>query len=166
MLYYSVNFIYSKKKIIKFLLVGFSSFVLNLAALYLFIYIFEKIHMIDRLADYLPIQQKDKFPADIANIVAIEISILFNYMLSRNWTWNHVEKHHGSLLLFQCLKFHLAILPGGILRIIIFPVLAHVAKINPTVNTMIGVTIAMVLNFLFYDKIVFTAKKKGKKIEL
>lgn len=160
MLHYSVDFIYSKKKIIKFFLVGLSSFIVNLAALYLFIFIFENLRAIDRIADILPIQQKEKFPADLANVIAIEISILFNYFFSRNWTWNHIEKHHGKLLALQCIKFHLAILPGGIIRVFLFPVLAHIGKINPTVNTMIGVTIAMILNFLFYDKIVFTSKKR------
>ena len=163
MLYQSIHFyLQNNKKYIKFIIVGASSFVINLAAIWLFIHILDRVHLVDKLAEILPIEQKDKLGADIANIIAIEISILFNFFYSRRWTWNHIEKHHGRMLAYQCFKFHIAILPGFIIRALLFPILSHVFKIHYIVNTMIGVAISMVLNFLLYDKIVFTGKKRKK----
>ena len=164
MLYQSINFfLQNNKKYIKFAIVGATSFVVNLAAIWVFIHILDRIPAVDRLAEILPIEQKDKLGADIANILAIEISIIFNFFYSRRWTWNHIEKKHGKLLVYQCLKFHLAILPGFVIRAILFPVLSHVFKMHYSTNTMIGVAIAMILNFLLYDKIVFAGKKRIKK---
>jgi len=160
MFFYSIKYLErNKKKIIKFIIVGATSFLVNLIAMWICIYILKKIHLIDALAQILPIKQKDKLPEDIANIIAIEISILFNFLFSRNWTWNHIEKRHGNQLYYQCFKFHLAFMPGFVIRALLFPILSHIVKINWILNTMIGVVIAMSLNYLLYDKMVFTKKK-------
>ncbi|HON55486.1 MAG TPA: GtrA family protein [bacterium] len=165
MLTYSIRYINrNKRKLAKFVIVGGLSFIVNFISYYLyfvFLYIihfgFNNIGNFQEFKDFVNSQYIHK---DISNILSIEISVLVNFILSRNWTWRHIEKHYGRLLWWQCLKFHLAIVPGMIVRAILFSILNHIYRIHDVLNIIIGVLIAMVLNYILYDKLVFNHKLK------
>ena len=96
---------------------------------------------------------------DISNVIAVEISVLYNFYMSRKWTWNHIEKRKGKKLFYQGLKFHLAVLPGMLFRFFSFPFFNHIFKMHDMLNIIIGVIIAMIFNFIGYDKTVFNYSK-------
>ena len=67
-------------RIRKFLIVGFSAAALNLGLMMLFV----------ELLGFTSFSLKN-----IANILSMEISIAFNFTLSRLWTWDDAPKRQG-----------------------------------------------------------------------
>ncbi len=135
----------SKRKIIitKFLVVSGSAVLLNLGLLFV-------------LVNYLGFH--DTFGQNIANVISMELSIVYNYVLSRAITWNDRSKETGRGLFFQILKFHATIGVTILLRIALFPLLQHLGLFY-LLNAAIGIVLSALINFVVYDSIVF--KEKG-----
>ena len=95
---------------------------------------------------------------NIANAVSMELSIIYNYFLSRAITWSDRIKERGGRLLIQLLKFHLAIGITIVFRLILFPLL-QLLGVFYLLNAAIGIAIAAVFNFFIYDTFIF--KKEG-----
>lgn len=89
-----------------------------------------------------------------ANILSIEISILYHFLVSRLWTWYDAPRKKGKNLLGQFISFHVVNITGMIIRVIAFAVLETLG-IFYILNVTIGICLAAVISFFLYDRIVF-----------
>lgn len=92
-----------KIRIKKFLIVGSTAAVVNHLLMVLFVEVFGfKTHLLK----------------NIANALAIELSIAYNFVFQRLWTWNDVPKKQGGRLIIQFISFNLAALTGMVIRVL------------------------------------------------
>jgi putative flippase GtrA len=97
---------------------------------------------------------------EIANIISIEVSILVGLFLHSFITWRYkYETTRNFLKVF--VYFHLVTGISFLVRVLLFPILASFG-ISYMSNTLIGVVIAIIINFFGYDTFVF--KKKLEEI--
>ena len=133
---------YRKLTIGKFLLVGGSAVAINLALLFL-------------LVNYLGFNSP--FGENLANALAMELSIIYNFFLSRKFTWRDRPKKSGKNLGLQILGFHVTIGTTILLRIVLFWWLQRLGVFY-VLNAAIGTGLAASFDFLVYDNLIF---KKG-----
>lgn len=97
---------------------------------------------------------------NIANIISIEISILVGYFLHSRLTWSNGSKGLKTLLVF-----HGVTLFSSSIRIALFYGLS-LAGYQYLINALIGIIVAVVLNFFGYNSLVFRRRdiafKSGK----
>jgi dolichol-phosphate mannosyltransferase len=91
---------------------------------------------------------------NIANIAAIELSIIYNFTISRMWTWGDIPRKTGTGLMAQCGSFHIANLTGMAVRVIIFAVLDKLGVFY-ILNVTVGIIVAAAMSFIMYDRFVF-----------
>lgn len=92
----------------------------------------------------------------IANIISIEISVLVGLLLHSYITWRYkYETTRNFLKVF--VYFHLVTGISFLVRVLLFPILASFG-IDYMTNTLIGVVLAIIMNFFGYDKFVFKQK--------
>jgi putative flippase GtrA len=127
------------ERIKKFLIVGCSAAVVNFLLMAIFIEL---------------LGLKSYFLKNLANILAIEMSAVYNFSISRLWTWKDVPKKQGKSLLGQFISFNLALLAGIVLRVILFAVFEKWGVFY-LLNVAIGIGIAASVGFILYDKLVF-----------
>lgn len=127
----------------KFLIVSGSAVGINLLLLFL-------------MVRYLGLDTS--FLENVANAVGMELSIVYNFFMSRAITWNDRVREKGIGLLVQVLQFHLAIGVTIVFRLLLFPALQHVG-VPYLLNAAIGIALAAIFNFFAYDALVF--KKRG-----
>ena len=95
---------------------------------------------------------------NVANAISIEVSVFFNFLLSRIWTWGDAPKRQGKGLVTQFIYFNLAALTGIIVRIIIFAALDNLGVFY-LINVFLGIGIAAIIDFILYDKLIFRRVK-------
>ena len=96
---------------------------------------------------------------EIANIISIEVSVLVGLLLHSFFTWRYkYETTRNFLKVF--VYFHLVTGVSFLVRILLFPILASFG-IDYMTNTLIGVVIAVVINFFGYNKLVFRKKMEN-----
>jgi dolichol-phosphate mannosyltransferase len=123
----------------KFFIVGLSAALVNISLMILFVDGFGfKTYLLKNLA----------------NILSIEISIIYHFLLSRAWTWSDAPRKEGKDLIAQCLSFHAANLVGIAARVIIFATLESLG-IYYIFNVIVGIGVAAAISFVLYDRIVF-----------
>ena len=127
------------ERIIKFLIVGCSAAVVNFLLITIFIELFGF---------------KGYFLKNLANILAIEMSAVYNFSISRLWTWKDAPRKQGKSLVGQFISFNLALLTGIVLRIILFAIFEKWGLFY-FLNVAIGIGIAACIDFILYDKFVF-----------
>jgi dolichol-phosphate mannosyltransferase len=126
-------------RIKRFLIVGISAAFVNISIMVLFVEGFGF---------------KTYFLKNLANILSIEVSIIYNFMLSRAWTWSDTPSRKGRDFLGQCVSFHVANLTGLVLRVVLFAFLEKFAVFY-VLNMMFGIVLAAFVSYILYDKIVF-----------
>jgi len=136
------------ERIRKFLVVGTSAAIVN----FLFISFFIEI-----------MGFKSYFLKNLANILAIEMSAVYNFSISRLWTWRDAPKKQGKSLFAQFVSFNLALLAGIVIRVIFFAVFEKWG-IFYLLNVAIGIGIAAGIDFILYDKLVFRREESPKKL--
>ena len=97
---------------------------------------------------------KSFFLKNLANILAIEISAVYNFSISRLWTWKDAPRKQGKGLVTQFISFNLALLAGIVIRVISFAVFEKWG-IFYLLNVAIGIGMAAGIDFILYDKLVF-----------
>ena len=123
----------------RFILVGSSAFVVNAALLVLFV---------EALGFDGPLMK------NIANFAAMEISIFYNFLISRMWTWKDAPKKRQGRLVVQFIAFNFAALAGVMIRIASFAVMES-WHIHYLLNLTIGSGMAAVFDFVLYDRLIF-----------
>lgn len=130
---------YKSNKLLKFLTVGGSAAVINLALVYALI-------DIGGLDTY--------FLRNIVNILVMVISTAYAFVLNRRWTWHSAPKKNGSNLIRQYIFYNFITLGGIIIRIILFALL-DLAGLYHLLNVAIGISVAAIFNFKMYNKHIF-----------
>jgi glycosyltransferase involved in cell wall biosynthesis len=94
---------------------------------------------------------------NIGNIISIEISIIVGFILHSIITWRY---KFGNLkkLFFKLMLFHGITIISALIRIGLYYGLSLV-RMDYRLNTIIGISAAIIINFLGYDKI-FTKKEQ------
>jgi len=137
------------KRLKRFLIVGSSAAILNFALMILFV---------ETLSFDTAVLK------NIANVISIEVSVFYNFLLSRIWTWGDAPKRQGKGLVLQFISFNLAALSGIVARIIIFAALDSFGVFY-LVNVFCGIGVVAILDFILYDKLIFRRVKHNKPHE-
>jgi dolichol-phosphate mannosyltransferase len=92
---------------------------------------------------------------NLANIIAIELSLILSFFIYRIWVWPGAVWRIKSLLFKQLPLYHLAAGTAVLLRVLmIFPLLDKLA-VDYRLNTVIGVLVSAIVNYLISDRLVF-----------
>ena len=89
-----------------------------------------------------------------ANAISMELSIIYNFFMSRAITWRDRPRESGNGLFLQTLRFHLVIGITLVFRLALFPLL-QLFDVHYLVNAAIGIGLAATFNFVIYDTLVF-----------
>ena len=134
------SYVSLKRKLIgKFILVSGSAVLLNLLLLHL-------------MVRYLGLNTA--LGENIANIASMELSIIYNFFLSRAITWQYRYKEYGIRLFIQLIKFQVAIGITTLMRIGLFALLQWLGVFH-LLNATIGIAAAASFNFVIYDTLIF-----------
>ncbi len=131
------------ERIAKFLIVGCSAALVN----------FLLITLVIELLGF-----KSYFLKNVANISAIELSAVYNFSISRLWTWRDAPRKQGKGLVGQFISFNLALVAGIVLRIILFALLEKWGVFY-LLNVAIGIGLAACIDFVLYDRLVFKRER-------
>jgi putative flippase GtrA len=88
-----------------------------------------------------------------ANFISIEISLLFAFFLHTRFSWNH-SFETNKIMIKGLLMFHGVTGISFAIRIILFAVLSNYGM-DYRLNTLIGIFVAVLINFTGYDRLVF-----------
>jgi len=128
-------------RFVKFLIVGFSGIIVNMALLYMLTEIAGLYYM-------------------FSSIVAIEISIISNFFLNNFWTWKEREK--GNIY-SKIVKYHIT---TGISAIfgnwLILVVLTELFGMYYLLSNLIGIAVGTISNYLINDLWTFNKKYHDK----
>jgi dolichol-phosphate mannosyltransferase len=127
------------ERIMRFLIVGCSAAVVNFLLITIFI----------ELLGF-----KSYFFKNLANLLAIEMSAIYNFSISRVWTWQDAPRKQGKSLAGQFIYFNLVLSAGIVVRVILFAVFEKWGLFY-LLNVTIGIGIAACIDFILYDKFVF-----------
>ncbi len=137
-----------KERIKRFLVVGFSAAAVN------FLFISILIELLGFRSYLLK---------NLANILSIEISAFYNFLISRLWTWKDAPRKQGKSLFAQFISFNLALLTGIFLRAVLFPILEKWGVFY-LLNVAIGIGMAACIDFILYDKFVFKRERNQQRV--
>jgi dolichol-phosphate mannosyltransferase len=137
----------SRQKIFRFLICGLVTAAFNLAIISL---------IIESLALNTPLLR------NLANVVAIEISLIFTFFVYKIWVWSSSSWHLNQVFFREIPLFHLSSMFVITQRsLILFPVIDWLG-LHYLLNTLIGIALGSVINYFACDKLVFN-KNKIKK---
>jgi dolichol-phosphate mannosyltransferase len=117
------------KRVFKFGIVGISGIVVNLCILFL-------------LVEFFALNK------DLASPIAIEISILNNFIWNDLWTFRSVEDQEVSRRWHRLVAFNIVSVGGAVINFGIFLMLTSWFAIYYLVAQLIGILIAFIWNFL------------------
>lgn len=133
-----------KQKVFKFLLGGGVAAAFNLLLIYV-------------LIEWLGFDTS--FLRNVANIIAIELSLVLSFFIYRIWVWTGGVWNVKSVLFKQLPLYHLSAGTAVLLRVlIVFPILDKLG-VNYSINTIIGVLLSAVINYIISDRLVFDSAK-------
>ena len=125
-------------KIIKFGLVGISGIAVNMGLLW---FLTEQLH----------------FAYWMSSIIAIEMSILTNFILNNLWTWTDQPQKQYFIRIFE---YHLAVGISALLgNWLILIILTQFLGVYYLVSNLIGIAIGSLLNFILNDLWTFKINK-------
>ena len=127
------------KRVFKFGIVGLSGIVVNLGILFC-------------LVEFFAINQ------DLASPIAIEFSILNNFVWNDLWTFGAVGNRKVSSRWHRLLAFNIVSVGGAVINYGIFLALTTWLGVYYLVAQLIGILIAFVWNFLINRRITWTRK--------
>jgi putative flippase GtrA len=126
-------------KIRKFIISGASAAMVNILAMVLLVEVFNfKTYLLK----------------NIANVLAIAVSVIYNFLICRWWTWAAVVRKKGRALMMQFLSFSMVNFFTMVLRAVLFAFLEKF-QIFYVVNVTIGIAVAAILSFILYEHFVF-----------
>ena len=103
---------------------------------------------------------KTPFWRNLANIISIEISVIFSFFVYRSWVWSTQRSTLQEMVLRQIPIYHLSVAASFAGRsLLIFPVLDWLG-IHYIVNTLIGIILGSIINYKINDRWVFSEKKR------
>jgi putative flippase GtrA len=127
------------RRLVKFFVAGGSAALVNLLLITVFI----------ELLGF-----RSYFLKNLANILAIEMSVVYIFTLSRFWTWRDAPKKQGKSLVGQFLSFNLAYLAGTAIKVILFALFENWGMFY-IFNVAIGMVAAAAFDYILCDRLVF-----------
>ncbi|MEM1645571.1 MAG: glycosyltransferase family 2 protein [Ignisphaera sp.] len=118
---------------VKFVIVGLSGVLVNLAILWLIGVIY-------------PLLIKELFV--FGSAIAIEASILWNFVLHEIWTFR--DRRVGSLMK-RLAVFHIAVLPGVLTQYISAILIRYGLSFNPLIAQLVGIVIGFPVNYIISE---------------
>jgi putative flippase GtrA len=115
------------------------------------------------IAIYLLVEKagmKESFSQNIANIISIEVSIATGFLIHSLVTWRYRFENILEIT-SKLISFHLVTGISFVARIALFYVLEKTGM-SYMLNSVLGITLAIIINFLGYDSLVFKFKKQTK----
>ncbi len=95
---------------------------------------------------------------NIANFIAIEISVLFSFVIYRIWVWSSHSWTIRKIVRREIPLYHLSCGASIATRgFILFPLLDWLG-VNYSINSLIGIAIGSAMNYVISDKLVFKAR--------
>lgn len=126
--YFSDNIFHPR--IIKFALVGGIGVLVNMGILYLLTTYFNVYYV-------------------ISSLIAIEVSIISNFLLNNFWTWKDRNK---KSFMMRFLQYHLSVaLAAFLLNWLLLIFLTEVFGVYYLLSNLIGICIGMIFNFILND---------------
>ncbi len=103
-------------------------------------------------------QLDEPFWRNLANFIAIEVSVLFTFFIYRLWVWSSHRWSLQKTLRREIPLFHVSCGVSVAARsFILFPILDWMG-VNYAINSLIGITIGSVMNYVISDRVVFRGK--------
>lgn len=97
---------------------------------------------------------------NLANIISIEISLIFSFFVYQSWVWPTKRSTIQEMVLRQMPIYHLSVATSIAGRsLIVFPVLDWLG-VHYIINSLIGILLGSIVNYKISDKWVFNAKKR------
>ena len=127
------------ERILLFLIMGGSAAVLNLALAYV---------GVDFLGFSSDLQQ------NYVNFVAMEISLIYSFLVYRTIVWKIKAWNTARILLRQLPLYHLSAGTAALMRILLFPLL-QLLGVYYLLNIALGIMTGAVINYLLIDNFVF-----------
>jgi dolichol-phosphate mannosyltransferase len=92
---------------------------------------------------------------NVANIIALELSLLFGFFVYRIWVWPGGDWTIQDIVRRQIPLYHMSAASALVTRLLfIFPLLDWL-QVHYVINTLVGVGVSAGLNYLFSDTFVF-----------
>ncbi len=96
---------------------------------------------------------------NVANIIAIELSLILSFFIYRLWVWTGGVWRISSVLFKQLPLYHLSAGTAVLLRVlVVFPLLDRLG-VDYGINTIIGVLLSAIINYLISDRLVFKERE-------
>ncbi|MEM1168856.1 MAG: GtrA family protein [Cyanobacteria bacterium P01_H01_bin.35] len=96
---------------------------------------------------------------NLANVLSIEVSLLFSFFVYRTWVWSKGNWTIKEVIWRQIPLFHLSIGASiGIRSFIVFPILDWLG-VHYTINTLVGILFGSIINYKISDRWVFKPKR-------
>jgi putative flippase GtrA len=134
-------------RIVRFLICGVITAVFNVVLLAILIESF-KLN-----------QANQAFFRNLANVISIEISLIFSFFVYRIWVWSSSSWTPKEIFRSELPLFHLSCgIVIAIRSFILFPLLDWIG-VNYAINSLIGIAIGSAINYVISNKWVFKAKK-------
>ena len=97
---------------------------------------------------------------NLANAISIELSLVFSFFVYRIWVWTGGNWTVREVLLRQLPLYHIAAGTAVVSRIfLVFPLLDWLG-VSYTINTLVGVLLNAVINYVISDRLVFKTQVK------
>ena len=144
-------FKYNTSKLANFVKYGFNGLIVAASQFATIIFLVEDLHF------------SSKFQQNVAYAISIEVSIIIGFLLHAFITWRYKFK---SIINFinKIFLFHLVTAVSFLIRQILFYILLEWG-VNYRANTLIGIIIAVIINFFGYQNIVFKEKIKKQVVK-
>lgn len=95
---------------------------------------------------------------NIANVIAIEVSLLFSFFVYRTWVWSKGKWKFKEILWREIPLYHLSCGSVVAMRsLIIFPALDWLG-VHHSINNLVGIVIGSAMNYVMSDRLVFKTK--------
>ncbi|MBC1312663.1 glycosyltransferase, partial [Trichormus variabilis PNB] len=103
---------------------------------------------------------------NIANVISIEISLIFSFFVYRTWVWTGGVWNLREVFLRQLPLYHVSAGLAVFTRVfLIFPILDWL-QVNYAVNTVIGALLSASINYFISDSFVFKTPRKQNRDDL
>ncbi len=144
-------FKYNTSKLANFVKYGFNGLIVAASQFATIIFLVEYLHF------------SSKFQQNVAYAISIEVSIIIGFLLHAFITWRYKFR---SVINFinKMLLFHLVTAVSFLVRQVLFYILLEWG-VNYRSNTLIGIIIAVIINFFGYQNIVFKENTRKKAIK-
>ncbi|HSX18672.1 MAG TPA: glycosyltransferase [Candidatus Saccharimonadales bacterium] len=94
----------------------------------------------------------------VASIIAIEVAIIYNFFLHENWTFK--DRSHTGLILTRLFKFNLSSIASPIIQIVTISVFANVLRLHEQIGLAVGVFIGLFVNYFVNILWIWKAQEK------